>query len=149
MDDRSSDSRAPRRLAADERSSLLIVGGDADLRLFLQGSLQRWYQLAQAATGDAAVEHLAHCPPQGLIAGRLATGDKERLISALCEADGPPVLKLWRTRPPSGWADRTLRHPFTRAALLRAVDRLVYSDELDAERDDRPRPTNVRLEAQA
>lgn len=149
MTEQSSDPRAPRRLDAAACSSLLIVGADMDLRLFLRGSLQRWFRLAEAATGEAAVEHLTHCPPRGLIAARLTTGDKEALISALSEADGPPVLKLWSTCPPAGWADETLRHPFTRANLLRAVNRLVYSDEPDAEQDDRPRPTNVRLEAQA
>jgi hypothetical protein len=147
MTEQLSDSRAPRRLDAATCPSLLIVGGDVDLRLFLRGSLQRWYQLAEAPTADAAVEHLTHCPPQGLIAGRVGAGGKEAIISALREADRPPVLKLWTTCPPPGWADEALRHPFTRADLLRAVGRLVYSDETDSGSGDRPESADVRLEA--
>jgi hypothetical protein len=131
------------------RSSLLIVGAGLDLRLFLRGSLQRWYQLAEAATADAAVEHLSHCPPKGLIAGRLTTEDKEALISALGEGDGPSVLKLWSTSPPAGWADEALRHPFTRADLLRAVHRLLHREGSESGGDDRLGPANVRLEARS
>jgi hypothetical protein len=45
----------------------------------------------------------------------------------------------------SGWADRTLRHPFTRAALLQTVDRLAYSEDLAPASDDRPRPDDMQL----
>jgi len=139
--------RASQRLAASPPASLLLVGGDEDLRLFLRASLQRWYQLAEAPTGEAAVPHLAHCPPQGLIVGAL-TGEDEAVLRAECEgANGPPVLKLWSTSPPAGWVDHGLRHPFTRADLLRASDRLVCGDAPGHEGNEQPELFDVRLEA--
>ena len=141
--------RASQRLAASSPASLLLVGGDEDLRLFLRASLQRGYQLADAPTGEAAVEHLAHCPPQGLIVGALTSEDESRLRAECEGANGPPVLKLWSTSPPPGWVDRGLRHPFTRADLLRATDRMVGGDAPGHEGNEPPEPSDVRLEARS
>lgn len=110
------------------RPSLLVAGGDADLRLFLRGSLRRWYQVAEVPTGDQVISHLTHCPPKALIAGPLRTGRSEEIISALCTPEAPPVLRLWAVDPPGG-GDETLRYPFTRAELLRAVTRMVGDEE--------------------
>ncbi|MFB6271635.1 MAG: hypothetical protein ABEL51_01950 [Salinibacter sp.] len=141
-DQPSSHTGASRRLTAESPPSLLLVGRDAELRFFLRTSLQRWYQIAEAADADEMRPHLAHCPPRGLIAGRMGREDKEALITALHDADAPPVLKLWTTSPPSGWAEAALRYPFTRAALLRAVDQLIDGAEEDGEADDDPPGVN-------
>lgn len=142
-----SPSNDPQRLTEEVSPSLLIVGRDADTRQFLRAGLRRWYQIAEADAGKPVVQHLTHCPPEALIASRMTAGDQEALLSALHERKAPPVLKLWARRPPAGWADETLRHPFTRADLQRAVDRLVYGEDADDEGDERSEPSDVRIQA--
>lgn len=115
----------PTRFVSQSPPSLLIVAKAPDLKAFLRGSLQRWYQVAIAPNGVEAAQHLEHCPPQGLIVGELDPRGEEALVAALGSDEAPAVLKLWTTRPPAAWADQTLRHPFMRVHLLRAVDQLV------------------------
>lgn len=126
MHERTSAFHALQPLDRESRPSVLITGGDATLRLFLRGSLRQWYQVAEAPTGDQVMSHLAHCPPQGLIAGPLRGG--EEVVSALRTPEAPPVLKLWTVDPPAGW-DKTLRYPFTRGDLLRAVGRMLGEEK--------------------
>lgn len=126
----------PRRLVAQSPPSLLIVERDPDLREFLRVSLQKWYQIAAVSDGTGAVEHLEHCPPRGLIVGQMTAPGEEALVSALRNADAPPVLRLWSVCPPTGWADEALRHPFMRIDLLRAVDRLVHAEPEEEPGDD-------------
>lgn len=114
------------RPAVGSSPSLLVVGQGAALRHMLQAHLQRQYQVAEAVGGGEAAQHLAHCPPQGLIVGRITTDGKEALAAALHQEEAPPVLKLWSATSPPRWADGALRHPFRRADLLRAVARLVH-----------------------
>jgi len=135
----------PHRPAPGLPPSLLVVGQHADLRRFLRASLQKWYRVVEAPDGNKGAQHLTHCPPQGLIAGRMTTGGKEALIAALRDGEAPPVLKLWSTSPPAGWADEALRHPFTRTDLLRAVDRLVHGGGRDGAR--MPSLSDVRIRA--
>lgn len=125
---------APHRPTPGLSPSLLVVGQSADLRRFLRASLQTGYRIVEAPDGHEGAQHLAHCPPQGLIVGRMTTDGKETLIAALRSGEVPPVLKLWSTSPPAGWADQVLRHPFTRVDLLRAVDRLVHGEGRDGTR---------------
>lgn len=137
----------PTRFVSQSPPSLLIVAKAADLQAFLRGCLDRWYQVAVATDGAEAAQHLQHCPPQGLIVGELKPRGEDVLVAALQDADAPGTLKLWTTRPPAGWADMALRHPFMRVDLLRAVDQLVHSrdpepqpDEADAEAENDTRP---------
>lgn len=115
-----------RRLPVGSSPSLLVVARGTDLRQFLRASLQLGYQVAEAVGGNEAAQHLAHCPPQGLIVGHMTSDGTEALGAALHGNDRPPVLKLWATTPPPRWADRALRHPFRRSDLLRAVARLMH-----------------------
>ena len=86
------------------------------------------------------MQHLKHCPPQGLVIGQVTVRGNEALGLALRDAESPPVLKLWAKRVPAEWTDRALRHPFLRADLLRAVGRLVrMGDGLDGMRHVEPR----------
>ncbi|MFB6230229.1 MAG: hypothetical protein ABEL04_03645 [Salinibacter sp.] len=111
-----------------------------DLQSFLRTSLQRAYQVAVVSDGSSAVQHLKHCPPQGLVIGQVTAQGNETLRLALQDAKSPPVLKLRERRFPAEWADRALRHPFLRADLLRAVDRLVrMRDRLNGMRHLEPR----------
>lgn len=75
--------------------------------------------------GREAARSLVDGTPQGLVVGQVSSRGKEVLVAALRGMEVPPVLKLWSTTPPPDWADRALRHPFTRSDLLLAVDRLV------------------------
>lgn len=139
----------PRRLVAQSPPSILVVERDPDLREFLRVSLQRWYQVAEVSDGVAAAEHLEHCPPRGLIVGQLTSRGEEALLEALQETDAPPVLKMWAVCPPAGWADESLRHPFMRIDLLRAVDRLVHAERQEGTSEEEPTPSERELEIEA
>lgn len=117
------------RSEASSPPSLLVVERASDLRSILRASLRDHYQIAEVSSGDGAAQHLEHCPPQGLIVGRITARGDETLGAMLRGVEAPPVLKLWVKRPPAEWADRALRHPFLRSDLLRAVDRLLHRGE--------------------
>lgn len=141
----------PRRLVAQSPPSILVVERDPDLRAFLHVSLKRWYQIADVTDGVEAAEHLEHCPPRGLIVGQLTSHGEEALVSALQDMDpSPPVLKMWSVCPPAGWADESLRHPFMRIDLLRAVDRLMHAERPEGPDDEGspPSESDVELEAE-
>lgn len=146
-DPRPTPSSDPQRLATELPPSLLVVARDADVRRFLQACLRRWYQIAETASGRGAEQHLTHCPPAALLAGRLTAGDEEALISALYGTESPPVLKLWSKRPPAGWTDEALRYPFTRADLQRAVDRLVYGEASGDGSEESSEPSGMQIRA--
>lgn len=110
-----------------ERPSVLVVDRSADRRLFLRTSLRGRCRVATASSGDEGAAHLRHCPPQALIVGGiLDEEDQAALHAELRGAKGPATLTVWTTGRPPDWADAALRHPFTREALIRVVDRLLH-----------------------
>lgn len=111
------------------RPSVLVVDQCADHRRFLRSSLRRRCRVVAAATREEGAAHLRHSPPRGLVLGRLPEGEGREAFRAVLHRTGAPAtLKLWATRPPSDAIDVALRHPFTRADLIRAVDRLLRDD---------------------
>lgn len=111
------------------RPSVLVVDQRADHRRFLRSSLRRRCRVVTAASCEEGAVHLRHGPPRGLVLGRLPEGEgREAFRAALRRTGAPATLKLWATRPPSDAIDVALRHPFTRADLIRAVDRLLRAD---------------------
>lgn len=122
------------RSEGEARPSVLVVDRDADCRLFLRSSLRRRCRVVTTASGEAAAAHLRHCPPRALIVGGVPAGKgREALRAELRDPEAPAVLRLWTVRPPSEWADATLRHPFTRAELMGAVDHLLRNEAMEAD----------------
>ena len=111
------------------RPRVLVVDRSMDRRLFLRASLQDRCRVVLAPTGMDGAAHLRHCPPRALVIGGVAgRTEHDALRAELQRSEGPATLKLWATRPSPKWPDATLRHPFTRADLIRAVDRVLCGD---------------------
>lgn len=127
--------------------SLLVVGKSVDLRLFLRAGLQKGYRIVTKGEGEEGARCLTHGTPQGLVVGQISGKGEQALAAALRDAKAPPVLKLWATALPPDWADRALRHPFTRADLLRAVGRLVHGKGRNRASERTPAPGDARIEA--
>ena len=113
------------------RPRVLVVDRSMDRRLFLRASLQERCRVALAPTETDGAAHLRHCPPRALVVGGVpGRTEHEPLRTELRRSGGPATLKLWATRPSPEWPDATLRHPFTQADLIRAVDRLLRADAI-------------------
>ncbi len=70
--------------------------------------------------------HLRRHSPRALVAGGLpGRAAREALRAELRGPEAPATLKLWVTHPLPEWPDAALRHPFTRADLVQAVDHLL------------------------
>lgn len=111
------------------RPYVLVVDRSSDRRLFLRTSLRRRCRvMATASTGKEGIARLRRCSPCGVVLGGLSEEDRDAFRTVFSAGGRPAVLKLWATRPPSGWVDAALRHPFTRADLIRAVDQLLSGE---------------------
>lgn len=110
---------------------VLIVDRSEDHRLFLQTSLRERCRTAMASTGAEGARHLRRRSPRLLVVGdRPGGAAREALRAELRGPEAPATLTLWVTHPPPEWADAALRHPFTRADLVRAVDHLLSGGAL-------------------
>jgi CheY-like chemotaxis protein len=108
------------------KPSVLVVDRSADRRLFLRTSLRERCRVATASTSGEGAAHLRQCPPQAVILGGVPDDKGRAALRAGFRGPGAPAtLALWTREPPSEWADATLRQPFTREALIQAVDRLL------------------------
>jgi len=111
------------------RPLVLVVDRSPDRRLFLQASLRGRCRVATASTGAAGATHLRRRSPRALVAGGLSgRAAREALRAELRGPEAPASLKLWVTHPSPEWSDAALRHPFTRADLVQAVDHLLLDE---------------------
>lgn len=122
------------------------MGKRVDPLLFLRAGLQKGYGVVTKDGGEEGARCLTPGTPQGLVVGQMSRDGEEILAAALRDTKAPPVLKLWAAAPPPDWADRALRHPFTRADLLRAVGRLVHGEGRDGASEGAPAPVDPRIE---
>ncbi|WP_263834846.1 hypothetical protein [Salinibacter sp.] len=108
------------------RPLVLVVDRSPDRRLFLQTSLGGRCRVATASTGREGAMHLRRHSPRALVAGRASGRAAREVLPAVLQGpEAPATLTLWATQPSPEWADAALRHPFTRADLLRAVAHLL------------------------
>ncbi len=70
--------------------------------------------------------HLRRHSPRALVVGGVpGRAAWDALRGKLHGPEAPATLTLWATHPLPEWSDAALRHPFTRADLVRAVDHLL------------------------
>lgn len=120
---------------------LLIADDEADMRLYLRGCLTPRWRVMEAADGRQALRAVRVRRPALVI----ADVHMPRLDGlALCEAlasdpttAGVPVLLISGKPPPDHDCTAFLAKPFTRARLLRTVERLL-AEPADGDGTTRP-----------